>query len=219
MRSWWRSSRISISFSRSERRRSATSSSSRRSDQYANERTMPRERSATGSDPIHHRPTSTWPSRRKPGIRIIGTYTLEIVVVLPPLSRFGGKATVVLASLLRFAVSWVRVGAGFAVLPASDDAWTFGWGGPPTTSLAANARPPSWSGQSYGDISAAVRGLWPLCGRAKRANARLPQASRPRRGCGSPPRTPGGSVRSREEGARTLRRARGRSEEHTSELQ
>src|SRR5207249_5821202 len=51
----------------------------------------------------------------------------------------------------------------------------------------------------------------PLCGRAKRADARSPQTSRPRRHCGSPPRTPDGSVRSREEGARTLRRARGRS--------
>jgi len=46
------------------------------------------------------------------------------------MSLFGGKATVVLASLLRFNVSWVRgLVAGFAVLPASDDVSTFrvGW--------------------------------------------------------------------------------------------
>ncbi len=61
----------------------------------------------------------------------------------PPVSRSGGQATVVLASLLRFNVSCVRVGARFAVLPAWDDVSTFrrfGWGGLPATSLAAHAR-------------------------------------------------------------------------------
>jgi hypothetical protein len=54
---WCRNSRISISFSRSERNRSTTSSSSRRSDQYTNERTTPRER-PTAADPTHQ-PTTT----------------------------------------------------------------------------------------------------------------------------------------------------------------
>ena len=40
-------------------------------------------------------------------------------------SLSGGKATVALASLLRFNVSWFGVGAGFAVLPESDDVSTF----------------------------------------------------------------------------------------------
>jgi hypothetical protein len=46
-----RNTRISISFSRSLRRWSTASSRSRRSDQYRNDRTIPRERPATVADP------------------------------------------------------------------------------------------------------------------------------------------------------------------------
>src|SRR6266540_3003633 len=74
MRSWWRSSRISISFSRSERRRSTTNSSSRRSDQYTNDRTMPRERPLTVADPTDHPTHPRTAKAQNRGIRITGTH-------------------------------------------------------------------------------------------------------------------------------------------------
>jgi hypothetical protein len=80
-RSWWRSSRISISFSRSERRRSTTSSSSRRTDQYTNDRTTPRERPATAADPTHQ-PTR----RRKPNPifrHLHGRHSMRAVLLQP----------------------------------------------------------------------------------------------------------------------------------------
>lgn len=57
-------SRISISFSRSERKRSTATSSSRRSDQYRNDKMIPCERLATGSDPTVQRRTGVLGTHR-----------------------------------------------------------------------------------------------------------------------------------------------------------
>ena len=57
--SWWRRTRISISFSRSERIRSTNSSSNRRSIQYRNNNPVPRERPTSTSDPTDTAPTSS----------------------------------------------------------------------------------------------------------------------------------------------------------------
>jgi hypothetical protein len=73
---WWRSTRISISFARCERIRSTASSSSRRSIQYRNDNTTPRERPTSTTEPtdsaIHHRQQ---PPRPNNGDGVSGTHT------------------------------------------------------------------------------------------------------------------------------------------------
>ena len=87
-----------ISFSRSERNRSTTSSSSRRNDQYTNENNTLRERPATAADPTHQL-TAT----RKRRIRVSGTHTLPPLEVEQLRDQVPTDQDALLISLLAYA--------------------------------------------------------------------------------------------------------------------